>query len=101
VSEPILPPSDRRVHRFATPPEDAVAAGVVGDGAVARAPRRRVCPARIASQARQVPYADQDDVVTMETVGLAQVGRPTVARAPDRIDHGVGLFSAAIGGLRR
>jgi hypothetical protein len=37
----------------------------------------------------------------IESVGLAQVGRPTVARAPNRTDHGVGLLRVAIGGLRR
>ena len=53
------------------------------------------------SQARKETHAGQDDVVTIETAGLAQVGRLSVVRTPDRIDHGVGLLPAAIGGRRR
>lgn len=53
------------------------------------------------SQTRKETQAERDDVVTSEAAGLVQVGWPTVARTPDRIDHGAGLLRAAIGGLRR
>jgi hypothetical protein len=45
-------------------------------------------------------HADQDDVGTAETAGLAQVGLPSVVHAADRIYQG-GLLRAVVGDLRR
>jgi hypothetical protein len=54
------------------------------------------------SQTSNETQTDQDDdVVTVETAGLAQVARPSVVRNPGRIDHAGGLRRTAIGGLRR
>jgi hypothetical protein len=89
------------MYRSAAPSNDAVA-GAAGDSAVAHgilftSLSRLV---GIMSRARSEIPANQDDVVTIETAGLAQIGRPSVVR-PDSIDHGVVLLPVAIGGLRR